>query len=49
MFRQALMEKPAAQVDQGDTEIRHDLVELHVDPIDVVFALKAQPLLFVSP
>ena len=34
------MEKPAAQIHQTDTKIRHDLIKLYVNPIDILFALK---------
>src|SRR5439155_1708194 len=49
VFFKALTEEPTRDIHQGDAEEAHNLIQLDVNAIEVIFALKTQPLLFVAP
>jgi len=48
VFFKALTEEPTGDIHQGDAEEAHNLIQLDVNAIEVIFALKTQPLLFVA-
>jgi len=49
VFFKAIAEEPTGDIHQGDAEETHNLIQLDVNAIAVIFALKTQPLLFVAP
>src|SRR5256884_9573918 len=49
VFFKTFAEEPAGDIHQGDAEEAHNLIQLDVNAIEVIFALKTQPLLFVAP